>query len=254
MSSLPSVDEFKTEHTLPRHVAVVMDGNSRWAAAHSKSVKAGHRAGVDAVRDLVDCCPKYGVEVLTLFAFSTENWQRPAYEVKTLMALLSWVLKVETPRLHKNNVRLKVIGGRDKFSAKVISKIESAERLTAENTLMTVVIAVDYGGRWDITQATKQIAIDLAESKISEQQITAELIDQYVCLSDLPAPDLLIRTAGDHRISNFMLWQFAYTELYFTDLFWPDFDEQAFRMALFDFGARQRRFGKRNIVPSESNE
>ena len=254
MSSLPSVDEFQIEHTLPRHVAIVMDGNSRWASAQGKSVKAGHRAGVDAVRDLVDCSPSYGVEVLTLFAFSTENWQRPAYEVKTLMALLSWVLKVETPRLHENNVRLKIIGNRDKFSKKVVSKIEDAERLTADNTLMTVVIAVDYGGRWDIANAAKQIAVDLVENKISEPQITEELVDQYICLSDLPAPDLLIRTAGDRRISNFMLWQFAYTELYFTDLYWPDFDEQAFKTALFDFGTRHRRFGKRDAETTELNE
>ncbi|MBL4584043.1 MAG: di-trans,poly-cis-decaprenylcistransferase [Pseudomonadales bacterium] len=246
MSSIPSREEFKKQRTLPRHVAIVMDGNSRWATANRKSVRAGHKAGVDAVRELIECCPKYDIEVLTLFAFSTENWQRPAREVKTLLALLSWALRAETPRLNKNNVRLKIIGNRDNFPPRVIARIEEAERLTAGNTAWTLVVAVDYGGRWDLSQATKQIALDLASNKISEQQITPELIGQYTCLSDMPDPDLCIRTAGDHRISNFMLWQFAYTELYFTDLFWPDFDEQAFKAALYEFASRQRRFGKRD--------
>lgn len=254
MSSLPSVEEFRKGHALPRHVAIVMDGNSRWATAKGKSVRAGHRAGVDTVRNLIEVCPDYDIEVLTLFAFSTENWQRPAYEVKTLLGLLSWALRTETPRLHDNNVRLKIIGNRDNFPPRVISRMEQAEQLTANNTAWTLVVAVDYGGRWDMAQATRQIAQDLADNKITEQQITPELIDQHMCLADLPAPDLCIRTAGDHRISNFMLWQFAYTELYFTETFWPDFDEQAFKAALFDFGSRQRRFGKRDAETSKTSE
>ena len=254
MSHLPSVQEFKKEHKLPRHVAIVMDGNSRWATANKKSVRAGHRAGVDTVRSLIEVCPTYEIEVLTLFAFSTENWQRPAYEVKTLLGLLSWALRSETPKLHENNVRLQIIGSRDKFPERVISRIEWAEELTKDNTAWTLVVAVDYGGRWDIAEATKRIAQDLCDNKITSSDITPELLDQHMSLSDMPLPDLCIRTAGDHRISNFMLWQFAYTEFYFTDVYWPDFDEQAFKTALFDFGKRQRRFGKRDAELTESSE
>jgi len=239
---------------VPRHVAIIMDGNGRWATKRFLPRVAGHAKGVDAVRSIVEACAERGIEFLTLFAFSTENWQRPAYEVKTLLGLLSWALRKETPTLHENNVRLQIIGNRDKFPERVISRIEWAEELTKDNTGWTLVVAVDYGGRWDIAEATKRIAQDFSDKKLSSSDITPELLDQHMSLSDLPLPDLCIRTAGDHRISNFMLWQFAYTELYFTDVYWPDFEEQAFKTALFDFGKRQRRFGKRDAELTESSE
>ena len=230
---------------LPRHVAVIMDGNGRWAKARQKPRRAGHRAGVKAVRATVEEAAKQGVEVLTLFAFSSENWGRPQPEVRALLALLSRYLRNEVRELHKDGIRLRFIGKRSRFSERLRRLMQQSEQLTAGNTEATVVIAVDYGGQWDIAQAAQKLARQVREGSLEPEAITAELIDRNVSISELPRPDLCIRTGGDARISNFMLWQFAYSELYFTNTLWPDFGELEFARALADYSRRERRFGLR---------
>jgi undecaprenyl diphosphate synthase len=229
---------------LPRHIAVIMDGNGRWAEKRNKARIMGHRAGVEAVRGIVKVCAEKGIEVLTLFAFSSENWRRPEQEVSLLMELFMTALGREVKRLHKNNVRLRIIGGADKFGKALQDRIKKAEDLTRDNTGLTVVVAANYGGRWDVTQAAIQLAQQVKEGVLAVDDITPERMAAYVSLNDLPEPDLFIRTGGEKRISNFLLWQLAYTELYFTDTLWPDFDKQAFEEALQSFSSRQRRFGK----------
>ena len=228
----------------PRHVAIIMDGNGRWAEKRNQPRIMGHRAGVEAVRGVVKSCAAKGIEVLTLFAFSSENWRRPEQEVSLLMELFMTALGMEVKRLHKNNVRLKVIGGSEKFGKQLEERIRKAEALTENNTGLTVVVAANYGGRWDITQATKKLAQQVKNGELDVEDITTERLASYVSLSDLPEPDLFIRTGGEKRISNFMLWQLAYTELYFTDTLWPDFDKHEFEIALDSFASRQRRFGQ----------
>jgi undecaprenyl diphosphate synthase len=230
---------------IPRHVAIIMDGNNRWAKRNGLPGPAGHRAGVEAVRGVLRACRRHGVEVLTLFAFSSENWGRPLPEVRYLLALLFRYLRSEVRELHKDGVRLRFIGARDRFSPRLRRLMEHSEEITAGNTEATVVIAVDYGGQWDIAQVAQKMAREVLSGRLQPGQITPELIDRYISISDLPRPDLCIRTGGDARISNFMLWHFAYSELYFTNTLWPDFDEPEFARALADYSRRERRFGLR---------
>jgi len=228
----------------PCHVAIIMDGNNRWAKRRFLPGVAGHKAGVDAVRAVVETSVRRGVEVLTLFAFSSENWRRPADEVSALMQLFVIALEREVRKLHRNNIRLKVMGDVSGFSPRLQTLIQDAEALTAENSAMTLVIAANYGGQWDIAQAAKRLAEDVVAGKLKAEDINEQTFHRYTWLSDLPAPDLLIRTGGEKRISNFMLWQTAYSEYYFSDAFWPDFKEEEYDRALSSFGDRTRRFGR----------
>jgi undecaprenyl diphosphate synthase len=229
---------------IPRHVAIIMDGNGRWAEKRSQPRIMGHRAGVEAVRGVVQGCAKSGVEVLTLFAFSSENWRRPKQEVGLLMELFMTALGREVKRLHKNNVRLRVIGDVGGFSKPLQKRITEAELLTQDNDGLTVVVAANYGGRWDIAQAAKQLAQQVQAGELDVEDITAERMAEHISLADLPEPDLFIRTGGESRVSNFLLWQLAYTEFYFSDILWPDFDAAALNVAFESFASRQRRFGR----------
>lgn len=239
-----NVDILATNITIPRHIAIIMDGNGRWAEKRNKARVMGHRAGVEAVRGVVESCAKQGVEVLTLFAFSSENWRRPKKEVGLLMELFMTALGHEVRRMHKNNVRLRIIGDKERFSSALQGRIKKAEELTKDNSGLTVVVAANYGGRWDVTQAAKDLAGLVRDGELSVEDITPERMASYVSLSDLPEPDLFIRTGGEKRISNFLLWQLAYTELYFTDTLWPDFKDDSLTEAIASFSLRQRRFGQ----------
>ena len=232
--------------TIPHHVAIIMDGNNRWARRQGLPGTAGHRAGVEAVREILRTCRDHGVQVLTLFAFSSENWGRPQPEVRALLALLSRYLRNEVRSLHEDGIRLRFIGKRSRFSERLQRLMRQSEQLTEKNTVSTVVIAVDYGGQWDIAQAVQQLAQRVKRGDLEPEDISPELIGQNVSISDLPPPDLCIRTGGDARISNFMLWHFAYSELYFTNTLWPDFGELEFARALADYSRRERRFGVRD--------
>ncbi len=232
------------EQRLPRHVAIIMDGNGRWARQRMLPRYLGHREGVKAVRRIVESCRSRGIEVLTLFAFSSENWRRPKTEVGLLMELFLRTLRKEVARLHKNNVRLRFIGDRSAFNEKLQSLMDSAEVQTAGNNGMTLAIAANYGGRWDMAAAARRLATRVANGELRPEDIDSVLLGKELSITELPEPDLFIRTGGEQRISNFMLWQLAYTELYFTDLLWPDFDVVAFDEALQSFASRQRRFGK----------
>ena len=232
------------EQAMPDHVAIIMDGNGRWAKKKGRIRTFGHKAGVKAVRASVSYALKNGVKVLTLFAFSSENWNRPAEEVGVLIELFKMVLSSEVKKLHKNNVRLKIIGDTSRFDSKLVSKIHEAETLTERNDSLVLNIAANYGGRWDIVNAAKDLFAQVQAGHIDVSDINEELFARHTCSADLPPVDLLIRTGGEHRISNFLLWQIAYAELYFLDDFWPDFDEAAFKAAVEAFNDRQRRFGK----------
>ncbi len=229
---------------LPNHVAVIMDGNGRWAKRRGLPRHAGHRAGVDSVRSIVEQCAKYRIPFLTVFAFSSENWQRPQQEVSLLMDLFMSALKREAKRLCRNNVRLRVIGDLTAFSDKLCSSIREAEQTTAESTGLLLQVAANYGGRWDITQAARSLARQAVQGDIDPDAITDETLSAALAFSQVPDPDLFIRTGGEQRLSNFLLWQAAYSELYFTDTLWPDFDAAAFAAALAAFAKRQRRFGR----------
>lgn len=228
---------------IPQHVAIIMDGNGRWAQSRSKNRVAGHKAGVESVRSSVTSARQLGVKALTLFAFSSENWLRPEAEVSVLMELFMFVLTREVKRLHKNGIRFQIIGDISRFSNKLQKQIKASEELTKENSDMVLSIAANYGGRWDITQATKHIAKKVKDNALEVEDITEETLSHHVSLHGLPELDLLIRTGGDYRISNFLLWQAAYAEFYFTELLWPDFDGEAFEKAIFSFDKRERRFG-----------
>lgn len=229
---------------VPRHVAIIMDGNNRWAKKRLLPGVAGHKAGVDAVRAVIEVCAEAGVEVLTLFAFSSENWQRPADEVSALMELFLSALRREVRRLNDNGIRLRIIGDRSRFHPELQAAMGDAEALTAGQTRFTLQVAANYGGQWDITQAARQLAREVQEGRLDPDDIDAQRLQRRLVTADVPLPDLCIRTGGEHRISNFLLWQLAYAELYFSDLYWPDFKHDAMRKALTDFAARQRRFGK----------
>ncbi len=229
---------------IPRHVAVIMDGNNRWAKKRFMPGVAGHKAGVDAVRAVVETSAEEGIEVLTLFAFSSENWRRPEKEVNALMQLFIVALEREVKKLHKNNIRLVVMGDKSAFQQKIQDLIAQAEQLTAKNDRMTLVIAANYGGQWDIAQAAKRIAQDVEAGKLSADDINEQVFHKYTWLNEFPAPDLMIRTGGEERISNFMIWQTAYSEFYFSDALWPDFKQQEYKKALAAFASRVRRFGR----------
>lgn len=229
--------------TIPSHVAIIMDGNGRWAQSRGKPRVFGHNAGVKAVRRTVSMARKIGVKSLTLFAFSSENWRRPDKEVSLLMELFMTVLQRDIKTLKKNGVRLNIIGDISRFSERLQRQIRKAEEQTAENEGLVLNVAANYGGRWDILQAAKQMAEQLAAGEIDSEQFTEERLSQHLSMQNQPEVDLMIRTGGDFRISNFVLWQVAYAELVFTDTLWPDFDEQTFAEAIESFNSRQRRFG-----------
>ena len=229
---------------VPRHVAIIMDGNGRWANRRRLPRVAGHSAGVEAVKAVVRACGARRVRALTLFAFSSENWRRPKEEVGVLMGLFTSALDSQVRKLHENDIRLNIIGDRSAFSAALQQRIAGAEQLTGANTGLRLTVAANYGGRWDLTQATRRIAEAVARGELAPGDVDEALLQRHLCLSDVPEPDLFIRTGGEQRVSNFLLWQLAYTELYFTDTLWPDFDAGEFDLALASYATRQRRFGR----------
>ena len=242
MTKPSSTLEIPSPGDVPRHVALIMDGNGRWAKQRRLPRIAGHKRGVEAVRAAVKACAERGVEFLTLFAFSSENWRRPADEVALLMQLFRVALTSEVDKLHRNGVRLRVVGDLERFDARMRELIERGEALTAGNRRLTLTIAANYGGRWDILQALGRLLRErpeLAHAPIDEAHIAP-----YLAMSYAPEPDLFIRTGGEQRVSNFLLWQLAYTELYFTDTLWPDFDAAALDAAIASYARRERRFGR----------
>jgi len=228
---------------VPTHVAVIMDGNGRWAEARALPRHAGHRSGVSSVRETVETAARQGVSYLTLFAFSSENWRRPAEEVSRLMSLFLEALQREVDELHRNNVRLTFIGARDELQAGLIRKITAAERKTRDNTGLQLIVAVAYGGRWDIVTAARKLASKVLNRELSVADIDDEKLAGELALAGVPDPDLLIRTGGEQRVSNFLLWNLAYAELWFCDCLWPEFGEREFNEALKFYARRQRRYG-----------
>jgi undecaprenyl diphosphate synthase len=235
---------------VPRHIAIIMDGNGRWATRRFLPRVAGHAKGVERVRDVVEACVERGVEFLTLFAFSSENWRRPAEEVSVLMRLFMTALEREITKMHVNSIRLKVVGDLSRFDPKLQRMIANAERRTANNTRLTVNICANYGGRWDVMQAIgKMVAAHPGATDFSEEQLAPHLAMAYA-----PEPDLFIRTGGEQRISNFMLWQLAYTEMYFTETYWPDFTGASLDEAILSYQQRERRFGRTSAQLVESKK
>lgn len=234
--------------TVPRHLAIIMDGNNRWARREGYPGVAGHRAGAEVVREIVSACESRGIRYLTLFAFSSENWGRPRAEVRALLALLSRYLRNEVAKLISDGVRLRVIGRRDRFSPRLQRLIAKAEAATAAGDRATLTLALDYGGRWDVAEVTRSIAHDVAAGRLNPDAIDEDAISARLATADIPDPDLCIRTAGETRISNFLLWQFAYAEFWFTEVLWPDFDETVLDLALADYAVRERRFGVRPLL------
>lgn len=228
---------------VPRHIAIIMDGNGRWATERRLPRVAGHTRGVDAVRSAVEACVERGVEYLTLFAFSSENWRRPTDEVSFLMRLFISALEREVGRLHANGICLRVVGDLSMFNERIQDLIRRAETKTARNTRLTLTIAANYGGRWDIMQATRKLVEESARTGVPAA-VTEDTLGQHLAMAYAPEPDLFIRTGGEQRVSNFLLWQLAYTELYFTDTYWPDFDAAALGRAIASYTERERRFGR----------
>ncbi len=241
--SLPSSSTRTIPETsgIPRHIAIIMDGNGRWAKQRFMPRVAGHQRGVEALREVVKACREMGVKYLTVFAFSSENWRRPAEEVSFLMSLFLKMLEREVAKLHHNNIRLRIIGDRARFDEKLKRSILEAERLTQDNSALTLTIAANYGGRWDVMRAVKSM---LREHPHLAQTFAEEDLQPYLSMNDAPEPDLFIRTGGEQRISNFMLWQLAYTELYFTGTLWPAFDRNELNRAITWYQQRERRFGR----------
>jgi len=229
---------------IPKHIAIIMDGNGRWAKKRLQPRFMGHRAGVKTVEGIVKCCAELGVEVLSLFAFSSENWRRPGKEVSLLMELFSHALNNQVKKLHDNNIKLQVIGDLSRFSESLQQQIEQAQSLTQANTGLIVNIAANYGGRWDITQSVRQLADQVAAGKLRPEAISEQMINDHLTTATIAEPDLFIRTGGEQRVSNFLLWQMAYTEFYFTDTLWPEFDANALNQAIASFSQRERRFGR----------
>jgi undecaprenyl diphosphate synthase len=237
---------------IPQHIAIIMDGNGRWAKNQNKPRFMGHKAGVNSVEAIVKRCVELNVEVLSIFAFSSENWRRPSKEVSLLMELFAIALKQQIKRLHKNNIRLRVIGDLSKFSSSLQKQIQQAEQLTASNTGLIINVAANYGGRWDIANAVHKIAQKVKDNLLDVNSIDETTIDQFLMTASLPEPDLFIRTGGEQRVSNFLLWQLAYSEMYFTDTLWPDFDAEELDKAISSFANRERRFGKTSEQLKES--
>ncbi len=238
------MNEIMSDNGNPRHIAIIMDGNGRWAEKRLMPRIIGHRAGVKAVKKIVEFCVNEEIEVLSLFAFSSENWRRPKKEVEMLMDLFMGTLQAQVDKLDKNNIKLQIIGDRTAFSEKLQNKISFAENQTKKNNGLNLVIAANYGGRWDIVQTFQQISEKIYNGELSTKDITETVISEHITTSELPEPDLFIRTGGEQRISNFLLWQLAYTELYFTEKLWPDFDRVELLDAITSFKNRQRRFGR----------
>lgn len=244
------------QRSVPRHLAVIMDGNGRWAERRRRPRVIGHRAGARAVNLCIDYCLQHGIGALTLFAFSSENWGRPEDEVGALMKLFLNALEREVDELHRRGVRLRFIGERDRFQPEILARMRDAEQRTVGNRTLHLVIAASYGGRQDVTRAARALAEDVAAGRLRPDEIDEAAVAARMALADLPPPDLFIRTGGDHRISNFLLWQLAYTELWFTEILWPDLDAATLDRALDDFAGRERRFGLTSAqvapVPSHS--
>jgi undecaprenyl diphosphate synthase len=238
-SSLLHIDKEK----LPRHVAIIMDGNGRWAKKHSKPRVWGHQNGVKAVRAVTEACAEIGVEYLTLYAFSKENWKRPEIEVNTLMRLFVNTVSNELKTLHKNNIRLQAIGDLDSLPSETKKALENAIESTKENSHMTLVLALSYSARWEILESSKKMAIEVRDGNLNVDDIDEEVFASYLSTKDIPDPELLIRTSGEHRISNFLLWQISYAELVFSDTLWPDFGKEELYKALLTYQRRERRFG-----------
>ncbi|MBI3441358.1 MAG: isoprenyl transferase [Proteobacteria bacterium] len=229
--------------SVPRHVAIIMDGNGRWATARGLSRAEGHRKGAEAARQAVQSASDMGIPYLTLFSFSSENWNRPAAEIVGLMDLLRYYMKKETAELHKSGARLRVIGDRERLPPDVVSLIENAEQLTRDNTKITVVIALSYGGRQDILFAAKEVARQTSAGAVDLETVDEDIFAQYLMTKGIPDPDLMIRTSGEYRISNFLLWQLSYAELYFTNVLWPDFLKKDLEEAVIFYNSRDRRYG-----------
>ncbi|MGB3947901.1 MAG: isoprenyl transferase [Bacteroidia bacterium] len=229
---------------LPQHVAIIMDGNGRWAKRQGENRIFGHENGVKSVRDTVEAAAEIGVKYLTLYAFSTENWNRPQEEVMALMQLLVHTISAETATLNKNNIRLQAIGDLKSLPTDCFNELQEAIENTKNNSRMTLVLALSYSSRWEIINAVKEIATQIENKKINPSEINETTIQNYLCTNNMPDPELMIRTSGEHRISNFLLWQLAYAELYFTDKLWPDFRKEDLYEAILDYQTRERRFGK----------
>lgn len=240
--------------TLPRHVAIIMDGNNRYGKRQALGEGEGHRAGKNQLDPIVEHARRVGISALTVFAFSSENWQRPPSEVALLMDLFAQTIREQIPRMKKHDIALRFIGDRAQLSTELQQLMQEAESVTAHHTAMTLVIAVSYGGMWDIAQAAKQLAVQVERGLLNVDQITEQALQQHISLNDLPAVDLLIRTGGDYRLSNFLLWQAAYAELYFTETLWPDFSIDEFNKALVVFAQRERRFGRTSEQVKQSND
>lgn len=237
-----------SSNLLPRHVAIIMDGNGRWANIRGKLRIVGHQAGFHAVQRAITFAVNYQFDALTLYAFSSENWNRPDKEIDSLMRLFAHALKNEMNTLHKNNIRLRIIGDINRFTIELQKSIRRSERLTSKNSGLTLNIAANYGGRWDIVQGVKQLAVKVQQGMLNPNQIDEDVLCRYICMNELAPVDLVIRTGGEYRISNFLLWQIAYAELFFTDVLWPDFNDVIFEGALNAFIKRERRFGTNKFI------
>lgn len=251
-----STREIPNTDSIPQHIAIIMDGNGRWARNRFMPRVAGHRQGVETVRGVIKACIERNVSYLTVFAFSSENWRRPSDEISFLIQLFANALEQEVTKLHENGICFKVIGDLSKFDSGIVQAIQRGEQLTAQNTRLVFTVAANYGGRWDIMQAFRKMMIQSNELSLKSLNFEEENLSQYLALSYAPEPDLFIRTGGECRISNFLLWQLAYTELYFTDTLWPDFDENELDRAIQSYQKRERRFGRTSeqlqvAMPSE---
>lgn len=253
MTHTSSTKEIPAVGAIPKHIAIIMDGNGRWATKRFLPRVAGHVKGVEAVRGIVEACARRGVSYLTLFAFSSENWRRPADEVSLLMRLFVTALEKEVAKMHANDIRLKVVGDLTRFDAQLQRMIAAAEEKTAANKGLTVTVCANYGGRWDIVQAMNKLLKDREVSPVSTTQVTEDELGTYLSMAYAPEPDLFIRTGGETRISNFLLWQLAYSEFYFTDTFWPDFDAAALDLSIQSYQNRERRFGRTSAQVTEQS-
>lgn len=236
--------QLKEQGHLPQHVAIIMDGNGRWAKSQGNLRSYGHKAGVDSVRDITEACAQLGIKYLTLYAFSTENWSRPTFEVNALMRLLASSLRKEADNLNENDIRLDTIGQIDRFPNQCRRELEEAITLTRDNSRLNLCLALSYSGRWDITEAVKRLARQVKEGSIDPDDIDDGMISDHLSTADVPDPDLIIRTSGEYRLSNFLLWQLAYSELYITETYWPAFRRKELYKAIHSFQERDRRFGK----------